>query len=215
VISIITRNNFTSGESLHFIFKTDLPFSFSVFCINTQRYYTFNFTNNTWSTSNNASTNTVTSLTSYPQVNGFRYVPFTIPTNLIPKPSTFVIFARDTDTPSNTSEETVFYGLNIPTSANIINVYGKLFDAYGNPVVGESLVFSVMNETTYFDNSQYTSFNAYTQTDNQGFFSLNLNRSYDYILSVPRLGFTKLLKVSNVPPSISSVEVDFGRLGQC
>lgn len=215
MISIITKNNFISGESLHFIFKTDLPFSFSIFCISNQKYYTFNFTNSTWSISNTASTNTVASLASYPQTNGFRYVSFTIPTSLIPKPSTFVIFASDTDTPNNTAEETVFYGLNIPNSTNVINVYGTLFDAYGNPVVGESLVFSVINETTYFDNSQYTSFNAYTQTDNQGFFSLNLNRSYDYILSIPRLGFSKLLKVSNVPPSSSSVEVDFGGLGQC
>ncbi|MEM3368573.1 MAG: hypothetical protein QXP88_00545 [Thermoproteota archaeon] len=215
MINIITKQNFISGEALQFTIKTDLLFSFSVFCINTQKYYTFNFTNNTWTTSATASTNTVTSLSAYPVLNGFRYAVFTIPTSLIPKPSSFVIFGSDTDTTPNTDEEIVFYGLNIPTNANTVNVYGTLFDAYGNPVVGESLVFSVLNQTTYFDNSQYTSFNAYTQTDNQGFFSLNLNRGYDYVLSIPRLGFSKLLKLTQVPATNSSVEVDFGGLGQC
>lgn len=215
MINIISKQEFVSGESLSFIVKTDLPFIFTVFCLTNSKYFVYNTSTGVWSTTTTPTSNSIATLTSYPLVNGFRHITFSIPTNLIPKPSVFVIYGQDTDTIPNVFETSVFYGLNIPTSASTINVYGTLFDAYGNPVEGESLVFSVLNETTYFDNSKYTSFNAYTQTNEQGFFSINLNRKYDYALSIPRLGFTKILKISNVPASNSSVEVDFGGLGQC
>lgn len=215
MISIFSKQEFISGEKISFVIKTDLAFSFTVYCLTNGNYYVYNFTNATWTTTTTATSNVVSNITTYPLVNGFRYVSFVIPTALIPKPSTFLIYGQDTDTPANTFEKSIFYGLNVPTSANTLNVYGTLFDAYGNPVAGESIVFSVLNDTTYFDNSRYTAFNAYTQTDEQGFFSINLNRTYDYALSIPRLGFTKVLKISDVSLTINSVEVNFGGLGQC
>lgn len=91
-----------------------------------------------------------------------------------------------------------------------VEVYGFFRDAYGEPVRNAAVSFTVMNKTTYFDNSPATSLHATAVTDNSGKFSIHLNRNYDYTLSIASLNYLKVVKLSELPNSVSVVEVDLG-----
>lgn len=91
-----------------------------------------------------------------------------------------------------------------------VEVYGVLRDAYGNPIANSPVTFTVMNKSLYFDNSPSTSLTATTMTNTNGKFNINLNRNYDYSLSISPLNYLKVVKLSELKPSIKVVEVDLG-----
>jgi hypothetical protein len=96
-----------------------------------------------------------------------------------------------------------------------ITAYGTVYDAYGLPIKGESVSFTVLNSATYYDNSPTTAISAYTQTDSSGYFSIDLNRRYDYVLSISRVNYTKVVKFSTVPANVSVVEIAVGTGSGC
>ena len=112
---------------------------------------------------------------------------------------------------SQTFEKTVFYGMSL-ASPSLVTVYGTLFDALGQPMVGETISFQVLNPVTYFDNSPATSIQASTTTNSNGYFSISLNRRYDYLVVLPRLNYSKYIKLSQIPNTQTSVELVFENL---
>lgn len=90
---------------------------------------------------------------------------------------------------------------------SLITVYGILRDATGNPLINLTITFSVVNPVSYFDNSLTSKITATATTNENGLFSINLNRQYNYIMTVPGLDFMKLIKISEVPNTVTAVEI--------
>ena len=93
----------------------------------------------------------------------------------------------------------------------MINVYGYLYDSNGLPVKHEPVTFTVLNSATAFDNSPLTSMTTTVITDEQGRFEADLNRHYDYLFAVARFNYSKVIRLSEVDDSVTSVEVIIGR----
>lgn len=91
-----------------------------------------------------------------------------------------------------------------------VQVYGYLKDAYGNPIANEPITFTVMNQSSYFDNSPTTSLTAFTSSDQFGRFDINLNRNYNYAMSINKFNYIKVLKIADLPSTANVVEVDVG-----
>lgn len=106
-------------------------------------------------------------------------------------------------------------GKTFASTPSKIVAYGTVYDAYGMPIRGESVSFTVVNAGTYYDNSPTTAINATTQTDVNGYFSIELNRRYDYVLSITRVNYTKVVKFSTLPAGVSVVEIAIGTGSGC
>ena len=109
---------------------------------------------------------------------------------------------------TTTKELIVFYGQNF-TLPGLVRVYGNLYDARGNPLSGETISFQVLNPTTYFDNSPSTMISTSTSTNELGYFSIELNRTYNYLVVLPRLNYSKFIKLSSLPQNVNEVELVF------
>jgi hypothetical protein len=212
VISLHSKESFLNGEDLFFVAKTDNSTTLKVliYSINRDKYVVYNFTDNAWAENSSLSFTTYSNASSYRDEGTERFLIVRVPKTFFSKPDFVKIRVENSLDSTDFQEKIVTYGEALPLEAEKINVYGQLFDAYGNPLAGESVVFSVVNETTYYDNSLYSSMNAFTSTDVNGRFSIYLNRRYNYVLTLPRLAYSKLLKIKDVPLSVSAVEVSFG-----
>jgi uncharacterized GH25 family protein len=211
VISLYSKESFLNGEDLFFVAKTDTNTTLNVliYSINRDKYVVYDFSNNVWTESTSPSFTTYSTTSSYKDEGTERFLIVRAPKTFFSKPDFVKIKVENTSDSTDFQEKIIIYGEALPLEAEKINVYGQLFDAYGNPLVGESVVFSVVNETTYYDNSLYSSMNAFTSTDANGRFSIYLNRRYNYVLTLPRLAYSKLLKIKDVPSSVNAVEVSF------
>jgi len=211
VISLYSKESFLNGEDLFFVAKTDTNTTLKalIYSINRDKYVVYDFNDNAWVESASPSFTTYSNASSYRDEDTERFLVVRVPKTLFSKPDFVKIRVENSSDSNDFQEKIVVYGEALPLEAEKINVYGQLFDAYGNPLVGESVVFSVVNETTYYDNSLYSSMNAFTSTDVNGRFSIYLNRRYNYVLTLPRLAYSKLLKIKDVPSNVSAVEVSF------
>jgi hypothetical protein len=211
VISLYSKESFLNGEDLFFVAQTDTSTTLKilVYSINRDKYVVYDFTDNTWTESSSPSFTTYSNASFYRDEGTERFLVVRVPKTFFSKPDFVKIRVENSSDSDDFQEKILIYGEALPLEAEKINVYGQLFDAYGNPLVGESVVFSVVNETTYYDNSLYSSMNAFTSTDNNGRFSIYLNRRYNYVLTLPRLAYSKLLKIKEVPSGVSAVEVSF------
>jgi len=140
---------------------------------------------------------------------------FQFPLSRLQKADTLIGYIRNKTDLLENYTFTIQYGTSGIILPSLVNIYGYLYDAYGVPVNGESITFTVLNSASYFDNAPATMLNATTQTDRDGKFSLSINRSYDYVLSISRLNFTKLVKLSSLPAGIETVEVAVGPGSAC
>lgn len=111
---------------------------------------------------------------------------------------------------ANNDETFVYtqYGTFISTPG-LVTVYGNLFDATANPLANTAITFSIINPISYFDNSLTTNIHATVVTDNNGSFSIQLNRQYDYIATVPAFNLMKVIRLSRLPSNIDAVELRF------
>ncbi len=211
MINLYSKESFLNGEDLFFVAKTDINTTLKVlvYSINRDKYVVYDFDDSVWTESTSPSFTEYSNTSSYRDEGTERFLIVRVPKTFFSKPDFVKIKVENSSDPNDFQEKIVIYGEALPLEAEKINVYGQLFDAYGNPLVGESVVFSVVNETTYYDNSLYSSMNAFTSTDNNGRFSIYLNRRYNYVLTLPRLAYSKLLKIKEVPSSVSAVEVSF------
>jgi hypothetical protein len=211
VIRIYSRESFLNGEDLFFVAQTDTNTTLKVlvYSINRDKYVVYDFTDSVWTESSSPSFTTYSNASSYRDEGTERFLIVRVPKIFFSKPDFVKIRVENSSDPTDFQEKILIYGEALPLEAEKINVYGQIFDAYGNPLVGESVVFSVVNETTYYDNSLYSSMNAFTSTDANGRFSIYLNRRYNYVLTLPRLAYSKLLKIKEVPSSVNAVEVSF------
>jgi len=211
VISLYSKESFLNGEDLFFIAKTNTSTTLKVlvYSINRDKYIYYDFDDEIWKESASTSFTEYSNASSYMDEGTERFLIVRVPKRFFSKPDFVKIRVENTSDTLDFQEKIVIYGEALPLEAEKINVYGQLFDAYGNPLVGESVVFSVVNETTYYDNSLYSSMNAFTSTDANGRFSIYLNRRYNYVLTLPRLSYSKLLKIKDVPSSVGAVEVSF------
>lgn len=145
---------------------------------------------------------------------------FSVPTSGINGPDILLVntFQESTASPGEVhhiSVVPVYVGDLSSTQPSLVTVYGSVFDAYGNPVIGESVTFTVLNSATYFDNAPTTTLNATAQTDRQGRFELQLNRAYNYVFSISRLNYTKMVRLSSLPANVSAVELVVGEGTTC
>lgn len=53
---------------------------------------------------------------------------------------------------------------------------------------------------------------ASTTTDENGYFSILLNKNYNYVVVVPELNYRKVVKLSELPNNVTSVELVFGEV---
>jgi len=139
------------------------------------------------------------------------YLRVPINTYYLLRPDFLNIHLEDSANPADSLDIVVQAGEFAALAADTITLYGFLYDTYGEPIKHEPITFTVLNSASYFDNSPVTTLNATTLTDHSGRFEIQLNRRYDYILSISRLNYTKVLKVSEVPDSVTSLEVLIGR----
>lgn len=122
----------------------------------------------------------------------------------------FIRASNDADATNQVFTE-VQVGVRVAYATDMITLYGFLYDTQGNPLANKVVTFSVLNSATYFDNSPVTRLNAYTITDNNGKFTITLNRNYDYVLSLNEFNYTKVIKVSEIPDNVQEIEVVIGR----
>lgn len=139
------------------------------------------------------------------------YLKVTVSTYYLLRPDFLSIHIEDSANPSDSLDVVVQAGEFAALAADTITLYGFLYDTYGEPIKHEPITFTVLNSASYFDNAPVTMLNATTLTDHSGRFEIQLNRRYDYVMSISRLNYTKVLKVSEVPDSVTSLEVLIGR----
>ena len=211
MINIYSKEYFLNGEDLFFVAKTDTSTTLKVlvYSINRDKYVYYDFDDEIWKESSAQSFTEYPNLSHYRDEGAERFLIVRVPKRFFSKPDFVKVKVENSSDADDFQEKIFVYGEALPLEVEKINVYGQIFDAYGNPLVGESVVFSVVNETTYYDNSLYSSMNAFTSTDTNGRFSIYLNRRYNYVLTLPRLSYSKLLKIKDVPLSVSAVEVSF------
>lgn len=151
-----------------------------------------------------------TTYISFPNTTG-DYLKVDVSTYYLTQPDFLSIHVENSTDPTDFSEFIIQAGDFVALAADTINLYGYLHDTYGRPIVREPITFTVLNSASYFDNAPITTLNATTLTDEQGRFEININRRYDYVMSISRLNYTKVLKISEVPDSVTSLEVIIGR----
>jgi len=208
MLSLFVKESFKLGEKLTFLIKKDSTSDVNIviFTYPNNLYIYYDTTQNKWKSSASLQTTTYTHsvfLNDF-ESNTFYYL-VQIPSFVIPKPSFITIKVTDG---MLEDQKTVSYGTYF-TEPSLITVYGTLYDALGKAMRDKAVSFTVANTLTYTDNSPYSSMTAYTTTDENGYFEINLNRRYDYIASIPELNFSKLVKISNVPKDTNAVELIF------
>lgn len=205
-MNVIVRENYNLGENLFFVVYHETDVTLTVQSLSPIKY--FYISNNAWQSSNTYNTTTL-SITDSVQdgTSYFRLVE--IPKTLLPKNTIYKITVSN-----NTDSVTkyTFYGQRF-LSPPLVNIYGNLYDALGRPISGHSIVFSVLNPVGYFDNNPVTAITASVSTDENGYFSINLNRRYDYVVTVPELNYRKIIKLSQLPNNVNSFELVFEEVG--
>ncbi len=206
-MEIIAREHYRLGENLFFLITHQTDVVLEIKSLSPIKYIYFNTTNQSWTTSNTVNTTSITTASSTLE-DGIYYRQIEIPSRVIPKNTLLRLKLSDA---TNTYTAYVFYGerYSLP---NMVTIYGTFFDALGNPLAGHSLVFTVLNPVGYFDNNPLTSMTASTSTDSNGYFSINLNRLYDYVVTIPELNYRKVIKVSQLPDSVNSFELVLGEV---
>ena len=139
------------------------------------------------------------------------YAVLKLSTYYLTRPDMLNIQVTNTNDPTDTISFLVKVGEVPALAADTILVYGYLYNTYGEPIRHEPVTFTVLNSASYFDNAPITRLNATTLTDESGRFEIPINRRYDYVFSVSRLNYTKLLKISEVPDNVLTLEVVIGR----
>ena len=134
-----------------------------------------------------------------------------ISTFFLTQPDLLSIHVENTADSNDTAEFMIQAGDFVAKATDTITLYGYLYNTYGEPITHEPITFTVLNSASYFDNAAITRLNATTLTDTQGRFEITINRNYDYVMSVSRLNYTKVLKVSEIPDSVQMLEVLIGR----
>jgi hypothetical protein len=208
MVNLYIKEYFKFGEKLTFLARKNNTndLTLTIFIYTNNLYVYFNLIQNKWSTSSSPNSTTYQHsvfLNDF-EVGKFYYI-VEIPSSVLPKPSILDIKISD-----GISEDSKFihYG-NYFVNPSLVKIYGNIYDALGNPLSDKVLSFTVANTLTYTDNSPYSSMTTSTITDSSGYFEINLNRSYDYIASVPELNFSKLVKVSNIPANTNAAELIF------
>lgn len=205
-MEIVAKEYYRLGENLLFIirgFSNDITLTIQT--IKAQKYIFKNI--NGWTISN-TQTSTTLSFADALDDSGTKYFIIEIPKESLVKNDIYKIFVDDSNVQV---ERFVFVGDSF-TSPPKINVYGNLYDALGRPVSFATLTFSVLNPVGYFDNSPITSMSASTTTDENGYFSILLNKNYNYVVVVPELNYRKVVKLSELPNNVTSVELVFGEV---
>lgn len=205
-MEIVAKEYYKLGENLLFIirgFSNDITLTIQT--IKAQKYIFKNI--NGWTISN-TQTSTTLSFANALDDNGTKYFIIEIPKESLVKNDIYKIFVDDSNVQV---ERFVFVGDSF-TSPPKINVYGNLYDALGRPVSFATLTFSVLNPAGYFDNSPITSMSASITTDENGYFSILLNKNYNYVVVVPELNYRKIVKLSELPNNVTSVELVFGEV---
>ncbi|BAK53851.1 hypothetical protein TMA_163 [Thermus phage TMA] len=205
-MEIIAKEYYKLGENLLFVirgFTNDV--SLTIRTIKSGKYI---FRNTFGWTTADTQTPTTFLFSDALDDNGTKYFIIEIPKESLLKNDIYKLFVDDGNTQT---EKFIFVGDSF-TSPPKINVYGNLYDALGRPVSSTTLTFSVLNPVGYFDNSPITSMNASTTTDENGYFSILLNKNYNYVVVVPELNYRKVVKLSELPDSVTSVELVFGEV---
>ncbi|AZU97798.1 hypothetical protein PGDDIFCJ_00171 [Thermus phage YS40_Isch] len=205
-MEIIAKEHYKLGENLLFVirgFTNDVTLTIQT--IKSGKYIFNN--SSSWETSDTVASTTLLFSDSLDD-NGTKYFIIEIPKESLLKNDIYKLFVDDSNTQA---EKFVFVGDSF-TSPPKINVYGNLYDALGRPVSFATLTFSVLNPVGYFDNSPITSMSASTTTDENGYFSILLNKNYNYVVVVPELNYRKVVKLSELPNNVTSVELVFGEV---
>ena len=139
------------------------------------------------------------------------YLQVTVSTYYLTRPDFLSIHVENAADNTDTNEFLIQAGDFVALAADTINLYGYLYNTYGEPIAHEPITFTVLNSASYFDNAAITRLNATALTDHQGRFEISVNRRYDYVMSISRLNYTKILKISGVPDTVTSLEVLIGK----
>jgi len=153
---------------------------------------------------------TATEFITFPNSAG-TFLQLSISTYYLTQPDFLGVHVENVANPADMTNFVIQAGDFVALAADTIDLYGYLYNTYGEPIAHEPITFTVINSASYFDNAPITRLNATTLTDAQGRFEISVNRRYDYIMSISRLNYTKVLKISEVPDTVTSLEVLIGR----
>lgn len=205
-MEILAKDYYKVGENLLFLIRNvSQDTSLTIKTIREQKYIVK--TTSGWTILNSLSSTTLLFAEALDD-NGIKYFLIEVPKNSLVKNDIYKISVDDGTTQT---EKFVFLGESFSVPQKI-NVYGNLYDALARPVSYATITFNVLNPVGYFDNSPITSMSASTTTDENGYFSILLNRNYNYVVVVPELNYRKIIKLSEIPSSVSSVELIFGEV---
>lgn len=196
------------GTNARFLLPVDdvtQTYQYSVYALNAGKYLDADFKYSDTIVQIPAST-----YTTFPNTSG-DYLQLDVSTYYLTQPDFLSVHVENTTDPNDTVEFILQAGAFVALAADTINLYGYLYDTYGEPIAHEPITFTVLNSASYFDNAAITRINATTLTDKEGRFEININRRYDYVMSISRLNYTKVLKLSEVPDSVTSLEVLIGK----
>lgn len=132
------------------------------------------------------------------------------PSNLTRDDLVLVTVTNDADA-LDTYDYYIEVGSYVVTSDDLtVEVYGYLRDALGKSIRDMMVTFTVSNSSTYFDSAPRTTLNASVLTDDNGRFTIHLNKNYKYVLSIKELGYLKMVDLTTLPAGTTVVEVDLG-----
>lgn len=205
--------NVDVGEQINIIGlgNTDETYEMSVYSTRLNKFSTsaYEFTSNT------PVVFTVTKTPGFLITGSFLYK-FLFNTSKLQNSDTLLIQINNPVNPTESYTRFVQVGKQFVNTPNTVHVYGYVYDAYGNPVVGEAISFTVLNVgNMYFDNAATTAWTATAITDKFGRYDLYLNRQYDYVMAIERLNYTKKVALTTVPANVTEVEVLVGKGSAC